>query len=108
MNLDLFGRENPYLEGDNRYFCLSTDHAASSYGQPVLLVDGEPFGAQDEIPAGSGPLGFLQGKAWTIALSWAERKGFVDAAHEYDKSELGSFRTKSDTPKIIKDFLALA
>ena len=24
---------------------ISTDHPASSYGQPVMLVDGEPWGA---------------------------------------------------------------
>lgn len=29
------------LEGNAE---LSTDHAASSYGQPVLLIEGEPIG----------------------------------------------------------------
>ncbi len=31
---------------------LTTNHAASSYGQPVLLLDGEAFGPADITPAG--------------------------------------------------------
>jgi hypothetical protein len=30
---------------DGRRAVLSTDHATSSYGVPVLLVDGAPLGA---------------------------------------------------------------
>lgn len=32
---------------------LTTEHAASSYGQPVLAIDGVAYGCADEIP-GSG------------------------------------------------------
>jgi len=31
---------------------LTTDHPASSYGQPVLLIDGEPYGRGDAEAAG--------------------------------------------------------
>lgn len=31
---------------------LTTEHAASSYGLPVLAVDGEPYGPADILPSG--------------------------------------------------------
>ncbi len=31
-------------------FALTTDHPASSYGMPVLLIDGEAYGAGDRTP----------------------------------------------------------
>ena len=31
---------------------LTTDHPASSYGQPVLIVDGNAYGPADYVPGG--------------------------------------------------------
>ncbi len=36
--------------GRRRRAYLTTDHAASSYGVPVLLLDGEPLGPGDLAP----------------------------------------------------------
>jgi hypothetical protein len=33
-------------------YTLTTDHAASSYGLPVLVCDGEAYGPGDILPSG--------------------------------------------------------
>lgn len=33
-------------------YTLTTDHPASSYGLPVLVVDGEAYGPSDILPSG--------------------------------------------------------
>jgi hypothetical protein len=38
---------------------LTTDHAASSYGIPVLVIDGTAYGRLDHMPEGKGELGWL-------------------------------------------------
>jgi len=40
------------LAHDVETLTLTTAHAASSYGQPVLLLDGDAFGPGDMTPAG--------------------------------------------------------
>ena len=47
---------------------LTTEHAASSYGRPVLVYEGEAFGPDDvlEQPGDAGP---LRAGAWVRA--WA-------------------------------------
>jgi len=45
---------------------LTTDHAASSYGVPVLVKDGEAYGPADRLP--SGELAGLLVKRRGIAL----------------------------------------
>jgi hypothetical protein len=39
---------------------LTTEHAASSYGQPVLVVAGQAYGQQDQIDLGPEALDFLR------------------------------------------------
>jgi len=36
---------------DGSEIVLTTEHSSSSYGVPVLLVDGEPFGPSDTFPS---------------------------------------------------------
>jgi len=36
----------------NEIGILTTDHAASSYGIPVLVIDGQPYGISDTLPDG--------------------------------------------------------
>jgi hypothetical protein len=38
---------------------LTTDHAASSYGIPVLVIDGNAYGRLDHMPEGKGELGWI-------------------------------------------------
>jgi hypothetical protein len=38
---------------------LTTEHAASSYGIPVLVIDGNAYGRLDRMPEGKGELGWL-------------------------------------------------
>lgn len=38
---------------------LATEHSASSYGIPVLVIDGEAYGPADHMPQGKGELGWL-------------------------------------------------
>ena len=38
---------------------LTTDHAASSYGIPVLVINGNAYGQLDRMPEGKGELGWL-------------------------------------------------
>jgi hypothetical protein len=40
------------LPGFDSAVFFTTDHPASSYGVPVLLIDGEPYGVADISPAG--------------------------------------------------------
>lgn len=35
------------IDGSGADAQLTTDHAASSYGQPVLMIDGVPYGSDD-------------------------------------------------------------
>lgn len=39
-----------HLDRIDRDAVLTTDHAASSYGQPVLVLNGEAYGRGDELP----------------------------------------------------------
>ena len=39
---------------------LTTDHSASSYGQPVLIKDGLAYGQNDLIDLGNGAVEFLR------------------------------------------------
>ena len=67
---------------------LSTDHAASSYGQPVLVIAGEAYGVADlvRLPSGPVPAGKLKlrypdsleeaGQATLIRL-WERAKGLL-------------------------------
>jgi len=43
---------SPLLENWEGEAVLSTDHPASSYGQPVLLIEGEPVGTLEAVLAG--------------------------------------------------------
>jgi len=43
---------SPILEGWEGEAELSTSHATSSYGQLVLLIDGQPVGVLDAVLAG--------------------------------------------------------
>lgn len=44
---------------------LTTAHAASSYGRPVLVIDGEAYGPADLTPAGV--------TAAELVTEWAQR-----------------------------------
>lgn len=44
---------------------LTTNHAASSYGRPVLVIEGEAYGPADMTPAG------VTGAE--LVATWAER-----------------------------------
>jgi hypothetical protein len=37
-------------------YALTTEHAASSYGQPVLVCGGEAHGWEDEVATDMGPV----------------------------------------------------
>lgn len=43
---------SPLLDGWEGEADLSTNHSASSYGQPVLFIDGRPVGTLDAVLAG--------------------------------------------------------
>jgi hypothetical protein len=61
---------------------LTTDHAASSYGIPVLVIDGEAYGPADETPmelAGrSSGLGIVRYLVEEGIISFEESKAFGD------------------------------
>ena len=40
---------------------LTTEHPSSSYGVPVLLVEGQAYGAMDKLPNGEIAFYFVQG-----------------------------------------------
>lgn len=42
---------------------LTTDHATSSYGQPVLVIAGEAYGPWDYLPNG------MVARAW-VRMAW--------------------------------------
>lgn len=52
------------LNGFDAEVELTTDHPASHYGQPVLLINGEPYGIEDVTPAGD--------KVWRMLEDWAQ------------------------------------
>ena len=39
---------------------LTTEHPSSSYGVPVLLVEGHAYGAMDKLPSGELAFYFVQ------------------------------------------------
>lgn len=55
MQLEYVG--SPYPEAQ-----LTTEHAASSYGQPVLVIDGEAFGPGDLLTLPDG--GMMVAREW--------------------------------------------
>lgn len=61
---------------------LTTAHAASSYGRPVLLIDGVAYGPADLVPPAGVP-------AAELVWSWAERfAGIVQADNTPSMDEL--------------------
>jgi len=63
---------------------LTTEHVASSYGQPVLVLDGQAYGPGDEIPAPNSGTWAGSGLRTTIAHSYLHR----DRTHTYTAEEL--------------------
>ena len=61
---------------------LTTNHAASSYGIPVLVIDGEAYGPADETPmelAGrSSGLGIVRYLVEEGLISFEDSKAFGD------------------------------
>jgi len=39
---------------------LTDEHSASSYGQPVAIIDGKPYGPHDQVPG--------DGHAWSLVF----------------------------------------
>ena len=68
----------PYLQGEQVE--LTTDHAASSHGIPVLVVNGEAYGPHDSVPIGKGSV-----KATTVVT--AGTRGWVDCQLTPDELE---------------------
>lgn len=71
---------------------LTTEHAASSYGQPILLVDGQPYGPGDlpgtvMIPAGTDPTIVHAAKraGWRVRLQRARREPKIVRMDAYDE-----------------------
>lgn len=53
---------------------LTTEHSASSYGVPVLLIDGEPYGPGDLTPYGPARgLSLMADNPTTEALDLLDR-----------------------------------
>lgn len=46
---------------------LTTEHTASSYGEPVLIVDGKSYGPCDVVPAEGE-------RAWVLVDRWLQRE----------------------------------
>ena len=46
---------------------LTTEHSASSYGQPVLVIEGEAYGPGDVLPNG------MVARQW-VRLAWSHRR----------------------------------
>jgi len=55
-------------------YSLTTEHAASSYGVPVLLVDGVPHGPCDLLPAGDLGLPAVTAAAALATLANTRRR----------------------------------
>ena len=62
---------------------LTTEHSASSYGQPIMLVDGIPYGPADEIPG-------MDGTAWLAADPGASSADHAAVA-EFNQAELSAW-----------------
>jgi hypothetical protein len=55
---------------------LTTDHAASSYGQPVLVIDGRAYGAAEAPPCSTQPM-FEHSAEEQEAVEAARRAGYT-------------------------------
>lgn len=63
------------FEYDGKEFCITTEHSASSYGQPVVLVDGELTNIVPEVEFSTSersPLDHIA-DAWGIHKGWYTR-----------------------------------
>jgi len=68
---------SPLLDGWEGEAELSTEHPASSYGQPVLLVDGEPVGTLEAAV----------GQYEVLEASEEERKALEAAGYSFKGRE---------------------
>lgn len=55
---------------------ITTDHPACSYGQPVVLIDGEPHGPMDE---------YCGLPVWEIVYMWEKQPLLI--GEQYEKCE---------------------
>jgi hypothetical protein len=65
MDAELEGDPTGWTPADYDEITLTTAHSSSSYGRPVLLLDGDAYGPDDMTPAG------LTGAA--LVRQWAAR-----------------------------------
>lgn len=99
--------ETIYTGGDAE--CeLTTDHAASSYGIPVLVTGGDAHGPEDTLPSGilAGDLvaDWLSGDDPSFYGEWAARTpAGIDLAHKFLGRDITAW-----APRAIKLLRALA
>jgi hypothetical protein len=77
---------------------LTCDHSSSSYGMPVLLIDGIAYGPADEIPGR-----FLACRSAGLAVHGAQNFGLVTEAQWPTIERFLSTWHPTATPKTYSD-----
>lgn len=67
---------------------LTTDRAESTYGQPVLIIDGKAYGVEDQTPFGvAGYLALISedGKGTELISAWVKQADLLNCGYSLVK-----------------------